>query len=30
MMSDSLLYSGDDAVIMSELQHFCEAPRAVA
>ena len=25
MMSDSFLYSGDDAVMMSELQHCCIA-----
>ena len=27
MMSDSFLYSGDDAVMMSELQHCCVAAR---
>ena len=27
MMSDSFLYSGDDAVMMSELQHYCVAVR---
>ena len=27
MMSDSLLYSGDDAVMMSELQRCCVAVR---
>ena len=26
-MSDSVLYSGDDAVMMSELQHCCVAAR---
>ena len=27
MMSDSFLYSGDDAAMMSELQHCCVAAR---
>ena len=27
MMSDSFLYSGDDVVMMSELQHFCVTVR---
>ena len=27
MMSDSFLYSGDDAAMMSELQHCCVAVR---
>ena len=27
MMSDSFLYSGDDAVMMSELQRCCVATR---
>ena len=30
MMSDSFLYSGDDAVMMSELQHCCVAATSLA
>ena len=28
MMSDSFLYSGNDAAMMSELQHYCVAARS--